>query len=92
MEDSHGEMSRDNESRITQTEIISYIITAVWVVSFFVDIVAKGYQPPPTVHALMMLVAGALFGDGLIRRRNTGNQSPPTLNPPPNPKAEERGE
>lgn len=77
MEDNHKEMSSsDGRGKIKQTELVSYVITGVWVVSFFVDILVKGYEPPPSVHALMMLVAGALFGDGLLRRRDENNNSP----------------
>lgn len=48
---------------------IAVVITSAWTISFLVDIVVKDYDPSPTVHGLMMLVAGAVFGEGLFRRR-----------------------
>lgn len=38
------------------------VIITAWAVSFLVDIVSSSYEPPPTVHALMMIVAGWAFG------------------------------
>lgn len=49
---------------------LAYVITAAWGISFLVDIPVKSYDPPATIHALMMLVAGAVFGEGLIKNRN----------------------
>lgn len=72
----------NGNGKVKQTVLISYVITFVWVVSFFVDIFIKGYEPPPSVHALMMLVAGALFGEGLVRKR--GREDSPVI-PPTNP-------
>jgi hypothetical protein len=34
-----------------------------------------GYEPPVTVHALMMIVAGAAFGSSLFQRNGNGNGS-----------------
>lgn len=50
---------------------IAVVITGAWAISFLVDIVIKDYDPNPTVHGLMMLVAGAVFGEGMFRRRGT---------------------
>jgi hypothetical protein len=47
---------------------LAIVITAVWAISFLVDIVIKTYDPPASVHALMMLAAGAIFGEGLLKR------------------------
>lgn len=49
---------------------LAIVITGAWAVSFIVDIVNKNYDPPASVHGLMMMVAGAVFGEGLIRTRN----------------------
>jgi hypothetical protein len=49
---------------------LAYVITAFWALSFLVDIIVKTYDPPASVHALMMIVAGAVFGEGLIKTRN----------------------
>lgn len=45
---------------------VAYFITGVWGVSFLVDIVDKTYEAPQSVHAAMVIVAGALFGGGLM--------------------------
>lgn len=49
---------------------IAIVITVAWSVSFLADIVVSSYDVPATVHALMMLVAGAAFGGTVIRRVN----------------------
>lgn len=46
---------------------LTIIITVAWAVSFIVDILRTEYEPPASVHALMLIVAGAVFGDGLVR-------------------------
>lgn len=46
---------------------LAIVITSAWAISFIVDIVNKAYDPPASIHALMLIVAGAVFGDGLIR-------------------------
>jgi predicted ferric reductase len=62
-------------SRRPITEVLAYIITAVWVVSFIVDIVNPEYEPHPSVHAIMTLVAGALFGESVFRRGNNRDET-----------------
>lgn len=54
-----------NSSGTLSTTFISTLawgISGVWLSSFIVDIFVKEYDPPATVHGLMMLVAGAAFG------------------------------
>lgn len=58
---------------------LAVVITAAWAISFLVDIVVKDYDPSPSVHGLMLLVAGAVFGEGLIKSRSI----PPQMTPPP---------
>lgn len=42
---------------------IAYIITGVWAVSFLADIIpAIEYEPSPFIHAIMLVVVGAIFG------------------------------
>lgn len=68
----------NNVSNNKIATVMAIVITVVWAVSFLVDIVVEEYDPPPSVHALMMIVAGAVFGEGLIRNRNgNGNGRPP---------------
>lgn len=52
-------------------ERLAYIITGCWVISFGVDLVVKSYDPPATVHALMMAVAGTAFTSTLIQRNGS---------------------
>lgn len=53
--------------------ILAIVITVVWAISFIVDIIVLEYNPSASVHALMMIVAGAVFGEGLIKTRNGGS-------------------
>jgi hypothetical protein len=49
-------------------DILGWVITSVWGLSFILDAAIKSYDPPPIVHALMMLVAGAAFGSTFIQK------------------------
>lgn len=44
---------------------IAIVVTAVWTISFLADIALRKYDPPASVHAIMMIVAGAAFANGL---------------------------
>ena len=52
---------------------IATVITVVWVLSLTLDATWGSYDPPPTIHALMMLVAGWAFGERYLRRRSDEN-------------------
>lgn len=67
--------SNDNDENNNTAKRLAAVITSAWAVSFIVDIIDKAYEPHPSVHALMMLVAGAVFGEGLIKTRN-GRSAP----------------
>lgn len=54
--------------------IIAVVITVVWTVSFLADLLEPRYDPPPTVHALMMLVAGAAFAGSVTGRSRKGDR------------------
>lgn len=64
---------RRTESNNKIATILAVVITIAWAISFMIDIVIKEYDPPASVHALMMIVAGAVFGEGLIRTRTGKN-------------------
>lgn len=49
-------------------DVLGWTITAVWAASFIVDALVRTYDPPVSIHALMMIVAGAAFGSALIQR------------------------
>ena len=51
--------------------VVGWIIVIAWAASLIADAVLPEYDAPPTVHGLMLLVAGALFGPSITgRRRN----------------------
>lgn len=52
--------------------IIGYVVTAAWAFSFILDALLPHYDAPVSVHAVMMIVAGAVFG-GQLWKRNNGN-------------------
>lgn len=57
------EAQPDNEKRFRI--FVGYVIVVAWAISFLAGLIIRDYQPPPTIHALMMVVAGALFTDNI---------------------------
>lgn len=49
-------------------DVLAWLITGAWATSFIVDMTPYPYDPPPTIHALMLIVVGAAFGTSLIKR------------------------
>lgn len=49
--------------------VVGWSIVAVWAFSIGLDVFLPEYDPPPTIHLLMMLVAGAMFGPTITGRR-----------------------
>jgi hypothetical protein len=47
---------------------LAWIIVGAWGSSFVLDAVVTTYDPPPVIHALMMVVAGAAFGSTFIHK------------------------
>jgi hypothetical protein len=43
-------------------------VTVAWFVSLVADATLVRYDVPPTLHGLMLLVAGALFGPNITNR------------------------
>lgn len=41
---------------------VAWVIVGVWVLTLALNAFAPTYDIPPTVHGLMLLVAGFLFG------------------------------
>lgn len=52
---------------------IGWIAVSAWIVSFILDAILPRYVVPPTVHGLMLIVAGALFGPTIMGRRRNGD-------------------
>jgi hypothetical protein len=48
--------------------VIGYTATGAWAASFIVNIANPAYNPPASVHAVMMIVAGGAFGIPLFRK------------------------
>ena len=54
--------------------ILAMVIIVAWVISFILEATMKTYDPPQTVHSLMLIVAGAAFtGTRLASRNGNGN-------------------
>lgn len=51
----------------TITSGIAIVVTALWTISFVVNIISPAYDPPPAIHAAFMLIAGGIFGYQIIR-------------------------
>ena len=51
---------------------VGIVIVCAWVGSLLLDAFVTDYDPPATVHLLMMVVAGAIFGPSITGpwRRN----------------------
>lgn len=49
------------------------VITGVWVVQFVAMLWLK-FEPDPTVNALMLLVAGSIFGAEAIKHGRGGSE------------------
>ena len=50
------------------TNAIAIIALLLWVVSFVLDAVLTNYEPPISVHIVMMTVAGAAFGGSVLKK------------------------
>lgn len=51
--------------------VLGYTIMIAWALSMIADALIKDYDPPPTVHGLMMVLAGAAFTNTI--RKGGGN-------------------
>jgi hypothetical protein len=48
---------------------IAIVITTMWAVSYLVNILNPNYKVPDGLHPLMLLVAGAAFGNAVFGKR-----------------------
>lgn len=48
--------------------VIGWVVVGAWVGSIIIDASIPDYDPPASIHLLMMLVAGALFGPKITGR------------------------
>lgn len=54
--------------------VVAWIIVGAWLASLILDATVANYEVPATVHGLMLIVAGFLFGPTITGRRD-GNGS-----------------
>jgi hypothetical protein len=47
---------------------LAYLLMGAWSVSFMVDLIDRSYDPPPTIGPLMLIAAGSLLGENIVRR------------------------
>lgn len=67
-------MKNGRRDRLTST--VGYVITMVWAASFLADVIVTNYNPPwPYVSPLMLIVAGALFRDGIVSKKRGNSDS-----------------
>jgi hypothetical protein len=52
---------------------IAIVITLAWTTSFLVGVFNTHYIAPPSIQALMLIVAGAAFSNAVFPRRNDDN-------------------
>lgn len=50
------------------TNAIAIVALILWTVSFILDAVLVKYEPPLSVHAVIMLVAGAAFTGSVLKK------------------------
>jgi hypothetical protein len=54
-------------------DVLGWVITLAWAFSMTLHATGIGYEPPASIHLLMMIVAGAAFGTNLIKPK-TGDK------------------
>ena len=50
--------------------IVAWLIVAAWVASLVLDASLRTYEVPATLHGLMLIVAGFLFGPTITGRND----------------------
>jgi hypothetical protein len=62
--------------RVTDARLrvgLAGVITVLWSGSIILDAVNPNYDPPASLHPLMLIVACAVFGEAAFRARRNGN-------------------
>lgn len=65
-----GEVLLDNR----MVTLLAYVIIGAWAISFLADLIVRTYDPPPTVHALMMALAGSAFVRSAYKKDSNGKE------------------
>lgn len=55
------------------------VILVTFAISFVVGIFNPAYEPPASIHALMVIVAGGLFGENVFRARRKAEEDEPEV-------------
>lgn len=75
MHDSQQSHRKDHAANRRIALYLAIVITIAWGVSFIIDVIDESYDPPASVHALMMIVAGSVFGEGLFQAAKKNGES-----------------
>lgn len=54
--------------------IVAWIVVIAWVSSVVLDAAVPTYEAPATVHGIMLIVAGYLFGPTIMGRKKDDEQ------------------
>jgi hypothetical protein len=54
--------------------VMGWAIIVAWTISLALDASIMTYEPPTSIHILMMLAAGALFGPKIIGRNGNNRR------------------
>lgn len=55
---------------------IAITALTLWSISFVLDAIIKTYDPPASVHIIMMTVAGAAFGGTIFKKEKKDDEIP----------------
>jgi hypothetical protein len=67
---SNGHVKRNTGLSQQFVDILGWVITVMWALSMMLHAANVGYEPPASIHLLMMAVAGTAFGTNLIKPKN----------------------
>lgn len=51
-------------------DALGWVITVMWAASMMLHAANIGYEPPASIHLLMMVVAGTAFGTSFVRTKD----------------------
>lgn len=55
-------------SRVPLATVVGLVVTAVWATVFLVDMFSRSYSAPAEVNAVMLVVAGGIYGAAVVKR------------------------
>ena len=64
----------ENDGRQRLTLIFAYGFSGMYAASWAIDAFSDDYSPPPTLGAIVLIIAGALFAEGVLPRRRSQNR------------------